>query len=133
MLLDVSDRDGVDEEGAINLQSWPIVKGMYMPDAITTFKGKADGKRCKFRSDWGRPAPPRVSFLGIAEAPSRCVLPHRGLARVLQSVGHLEIVSPDIRALRRLFHHSLQTIAGEQKWSIRNFRVSLKHTGTTQE
>ena len=45
MLLDVSDRDGVDKAGAINLQSWPAVKGMYQPDAITTFK--ADGKRCK--------------------------------------------------------------------------------------
>lgn len=44
-MLDVSDEDGADEEGMINLQSWPSVKGMYMPDAITTFK--AEGKRCE--------------------------------------------------------------------------------------
>lgn len=38
--LDVSDKDEM-----INLQSWPSIKGMYMPDAITTFK--AGGKRCE--------------------------------------------------------------------------------------
>ncbi|CAN0445071.1 unnamed protein product, partial [Hapterophycus canaliculatus] len=38
--LDASDKDGM-----INLQSWPTVKGMYMPDAITTFK--ANGNRCE--------------------------------------------------------------------------------------
>lgn len=56
LLFDASNRDGPDEEGAINLQSWPTVKGMYMPDAITTFKGIADGKRCKFFSSWRRRA-----------------------------------------------------------------------------
>ncbi|CAM9455187.1 unnamed protein product [Scytosiphon promiscuus] len=35
--------DASDQDGMINLQSWPTVKGMYMPDAITTFK--ADGTR----------------------------------------------------------------------------------------
>eukprot|EP00904_Undaria_pinnatifida_P006682 jgi/Undpi1/3143/HiC_scaffold_15.g06517.m1 len=33
VLFDASDKDG-----KINLQDWPTVKGMYMPDAITTFK-----------------------------------------------------------------------------------------------
>ena len=45
-MFDASDKDGEDEEGLINLQSWPSVKGMYMPDAITTFK--ANGQRCEF-------------------------------------------------------------------------------------
>ena len=45
LMFDASDRDGADEEGMINLQSWPSVKGMYMPDSITTFK--AQGKRCE--------------------------------------------------------------------------------------
>ncbi|CBJ25800.1 alkaline phosphatase [Ectocarpus siliculosus] len=30
--------DASDEDGMINLQEWPTVRGMYMPDAITTFK-----------------------------------------------------------------------------------------------
>ncbi|CAB1115103.1 unnamed protein product [Ectocarpus sp. CCAP 1310/34] len=30
--------DASDEDGMINLQDWPTVRGMYMPDAITTFK-----------------------------------------------------------------------------------------------
>lgn len=50
--------DASNEDDAINLQSWPTVKGMYMPDAITTFKGIADGKRCKFRSARRRRARP---------------------------------------------------------------------------
>lgn len=37
--------DASDDDGMINLQSWPTVKGMYMPDAITTFK--RDGTRCE--------------------------------------------------------------------------------------
>lgn len=37
--------DASDEDGEINLQNWPMVKGMYMPDAIKTFK--AGGTRCK--------------------------------------------------------------------------------------
>lgn len=50
--LDASDRDGdgddSDEEGKINLQNWPTVKGMYLPDSVNTFKAKADGRRCEF-------------------------------------------------------------------------------------
>eukprot|EP00903_Cladosiphon_okamuranus_P012016 g11282.t1 len=38
LMFDASDKDDM-----INLQSWPQVKGMYMPDAITTFK--TQGKR----------------------------------------------------------------------------------------
>ncbi|CAM9744151.1 unnamed protein product, partial [Laminaria digitata] len=30
--------DASDKDGSINLQDWPQVMGMYMPDAITTFK-----------------------------------------------------------------------------------------------
>lgn len=40
--------DGSDKDGKINLQDWPTVKGMYQPDAIATFKGLSDGKRCEF-------------------------------------------------------------------------------------
>ena len=42
VLFDASDKDG-----KINLQDWPTVKGMYMPDAITTFK--AGGARCEYQ------------------------------------------------------------------------------------
>ncbi|CAM9741422.1 unnamed protein product [Hapterophycus canaliculatus] len=41
--FDASDRDGM-----INLQDWPTVKGMYMPDSVKTFKGRtgdSEGKR----------------------------------------------------------------------------------------
>ncbi|CAM9455468.1 unnamed protein product, partial [Scytosiphon promiscuus] len=41
--FDASDRDDM-----INLQDWPMVKGMYMPDSVKTFKGKtgdSEGKR----------------------------------------------------------------------------------------
>lgn len=38
-MFDASDEDGID------LRDWPMVKGMYMPDAIETFK--AGGKRCE--------------------------------------------------------------------------------------
>lgn len=51
MKFDTSDRDGggddSDEEGTINLQDWPTVKGMYLPDSVNTFKAKADGRRCE--------------------------------------------------------------------------------------
>lgn len=51
MKFDASDRDGSgddsDEEGTINLQDWPVVKGMYMPDSVNTFEAKADGRRCE--------------------------------------------------------------------------------------
>jgi len=52
VLMDASDRDGADDEdpdekGRINLQEWPTVKGMYMPDTVKTFKAKADGGRCE--------------------------------------------------------------------------------------
>lgn len=67
MTLDVSDRDGADEEGAINLQSWPTVRGMYMPDAITTFK--AQGRRCEC------PFCAHASLL--AERQTHRKLPHR--------------------------------------------------------
>lgn len=39
--------DASDEDGMINLQDWPTVRGMYMPDAITTFK--TGGRRCESR------------------------------------------------------------------------------------
>lgn len=49
--FDASDRDGSEDgEGMINLQDWPTVKGMYMPDSVNTFKGKTGdsyGKRCE--------------------------------------------------------------------------------------
>lgn len=40
--------DASDEDGEINLQDWPTVNGMYQPDAIATFSGMSDGKRCEF-------------------------------------------------------------------------------------
>lgn len=40
MLFDASDKDDM-----INLQEWPTIKGMYMPDAIATYK--VDGRHCK--------------------------------------------------------------------------------------
>ena len=48
--FDASDEDGDEDESGdrgpqINLQDWPTVKGMYQPDAITTFK--AGGRRCE--------------------------------------------------------------------------------------
>lgn len=35
--MDVSDADGVDGLGKINIQTWPNVRGLYMPDAISSF------------------------------------------------------------------------------------------------
>lgn len=51
MTFDASDKD--DE---INLQNWPMVKGMYQPDAIVTFK--TGGTRCEYShhqgyGEWG--------------------------------------------------------------------------------
>lgn len=36
--LDVSDADGVDAKGKINIQTWANVRGLYMPDAIASFE-----------------------------------------------------------------------------------------------
>ena len=36
--LDVSDADGVDGQGKINIQTWANVRGLYMPDAIASFE-----------------------------------------------------------------------------------------------
>lgn len=41
--LDLSDRDGADEEsGKVNIKAWPGVRGLYLPDAIGNYQ--ADGK-----------------------------------------------------------------------------------------
>lgn len=40
--LDVSDADGVDGTGQINIKTWPGVRGLYMPDAISSYE--VDGK-----------------------------------------------------------------------------------------
>ena len=50
LVLDASDEDGDEDSSGdrgpkINLESWPNVKGMYQPDAVTTFKAR--GKRCE--------------------------------------------------------------------------------------
>lgn len=37
--------DASDKDDEINLQDWPQVKGMYMPDSIKTFK--TGGKQCE--------------------------------------------------------------------------------------
>lgn len=56
--------DASDEDGMINLQDWPTVKGMYMPDAITTFK--TGGKRCKSRLQYSiLMSPCRTLFPGV--------------------------------------------------------------------
>jgi len=36
--MDVSDVDGVDGKGKINIQTWANVRGLYMPDAIANFE-----------------------------------------------------------------------------------------------
>ena len=36
--MDVSDVDGVDGKGKINIQTWANVRGLYMPDAIASFE-----------------------------------------------------------------------------------------------
>lgn len=36
--LDVSDADGVDGAGAIKIQTWSNVRGLYMPDAIASYE-----------------------------------------------------------------------------------------------
>lgn len=36
--MDVSDADGLDGAGKINIQTWPHVRGLYMPDAISSFE-----------------------------------------------------------------------------------------------
>lgn len=36
--MDVSDADGVDAKGKINIQTWANVRGLYMPDAIASFE-----------------------------------------------------------------------------------------------
>ena len=36
--MDVSDADGVDGKGKINIQTWANVRGLYMPDAIASFE-----------------------------------------------------------------------------------------------
>ena len=38
--------DASDKDDGINLQDWPTVKGMYMPDAIATFM--TGGTRCEY-------------------------------------------------------------------------------------
>lgn len=51
MKFDASDEDGDEDESGdrgpqINLQDWPTVKGMYMPDTIVTFN--TGGRRCEY-------------------------------------------------------------------------------------
>lgn len=41
--------DASDKDDAINLQDWPMVKGMYQPDSIVTFK--TAGTRCEYWHD----------------------------------------------------------------------------------
>ncbi len=36
--MDISDADGVDGKGKINIQTWANVRGLYMPDAIASFE-----------------------------------------------------------------------------------------------
>ena len=36
--MDVSDADGLDAQGKINIQPWANVRGLYMPDAIASFE-----------------------------------------------------------------------------------------------
>src|SRR5690606_23553040 len=35
--MDISDADGLDAQGKINIQPWANVRGLYMPDAIASF------------------------------------------------------------------------------------------------
>lgn len=36
--MDISDADGLDAQGKINIQPWANVRGLYMPDAIASFE-----------------------------------------------------------------------------------------------
>lgn len=68
--FDASDRDDM-----INLQDWPMVKGMYMPDSVKTFKGKtgsSEGNSCEYRSlflDRGSPPLSRLCCFDRAYSP----------------------------------------------------------------